>query len=155
MEESEIKKYLGQVLYFLSFRSRSEKELASYLAEKELGNKDVAVVIERVRELGLIDDVDFCRQVIESKIKRAYGPKKIYFDLLNKGIEAHVAKEMLAAIEPETWGNAIKNFLHKKRISPAVLDDSKEKARLSASLYSRGYDGQTVKNAIDALRLKE
>lgn len=155
MEESEIKKYLGQVLYFLSFRSRSEKELVSYLAEKEVSSEDVAVVIERVKELGLIDDADFCRQVIESKIKRAYGPKKIYFDLLNKGIHASIAKEMLSAIEPEKWDNAIKNFLLKKRITPAILDDSKEKARLSTSLYSRGYDGQTVKNAIDALRLKE
>lgn len=155
MDEKEIKSHLTQVLYFLSFRSRSEAEIVTHLKKKNVAGNDIGLVVERVRELGLIDDVDFCRQVIQSKQKKHYGPKKIYFDLLNKGISTSVAKSILSQSTQSEWEESILSYLTKKRITKQFLEDRQAKQKLMTSLYARGFEGQSVKNAIDSLTTQE
>lgn len=155
MKELEIKRHLGQIMHFLSFRSRSEKELYDYLADKGIEDTDRETIIERVRELGLINDDDFCRQLIEAKRKRWYGPKKIYFDLLNKGIASSTAKAALAAIDQKVWQETIISYCQKKSITAEICVDRANKTKLVASLYSRGFEGNLVSKAIDSLGTSE
>lgn len=151
MDEKEVRNLLAKVVHYLSFRDRSLSEIAVFLTKKGANASNQETVLNRLAEMGLINDEAFASQVIESKLKRGYGSKKIYFDLLNKGISSQQTKRMLSQIAKEKWVESACFYIRKKHPIKQLNLDQQTRQKIEKTLYSRGFETTTVKSAIDAL----
>lgn len=122
---------LENAFHFLSFRSRSEKEMRDYLAKKEI--LEIDETINKLKELGFIDDQKFIQEFIDSRSKnKPKGKKALKIELARKGIKV----DDLDINEDELAKEALnrKNF--------------RDKERAQRFLYSRGFSWNTIERAL-------
>ena len=115
---------LESAFHFLSFRSRSEKEMRDYLQKKEFSQIDET--IEKLKNLDFINDNKFTQEFIESRSKnKPKGKKALMIELARKGIKI----ENIEIDEKELATKAIsrKSF--------------KSKEQMQRFLYSRAFLG--------------
>lgn len=92
-EEVELKEALNIAFVFLGHRSRSSCEVRRRLAKAGFGGKVAASVVEKLTELGYLDDSAFANQWISSRAKsRHLGSKRLRNELQTLG----VADELIA-----------------------------------------------------------
>ena len=118
---------LESAFHFLSFRSRSEKEMRDYLQKKEFSQIDET--IEKLKNLDFINDNKFAQEFIESRSKnKPKGKKALMIELARKGIKI----ENIEIDEKELATKAIsrKSF--------------KSKEQMQRFLYSRGFSWDTI-----------
>lgn len=122
---------LENAFHFLSFRSRSEKEMRDYLARKEI--LEIDETINKLKDLGFIDDKKFVSEFVDSRSKnKPKGKKALKIELARKGIKV----DDLDINEDELAKEALnrKNF--------------RDKERAQRFLYSRGFSWNTIERAL-------
>lgn len=92
---------MTRALNVLGYRARSEGEVREKLVRAGYAAGTVEVVIERLRELGYLDDEEFARNAAHEKARK-YGPRRILTDLRRSGVDDEVA---LGAVEEEFSGD--------------------------------------------------
>ncbi len=92
---------MTRALNVLGYRARAEGELAERLGRAGYADGTVAGVVERLRELGYLDDGEFARNAAREKARK-YGPRRILGDLKRSGVDDEVARE---AVEEEFSGD--------------------------------------------------
>jgi regulatory protein len=83
---------MNRALGFLGYRARSEKEVRDRLRRYGYGDQTVEVVVERLEELGYLDDEDFARLVAREKARK-YGPRRVLGELRKSGVDAETAQD--------------------------------------------------------------
>ncbi len=84
---------MSRALSFLAYRARSEKEVRDRLRRYGYGGETVDGVVERLRELGYLDDEEFARELARQKAQR-YGPRRVSLELRRAGVEAGMAESL-------------------------------------------------------------
>ncbi|WP_228281956.1 regulatory protein RecX [Rubrobacter marinus] len=92
---------MTRALNVLGYRARAEGELRTRLERAGYADATVGAVLERLRELGYLDDGEFARNAAHEK-SRKYGPRRILVDLKKSGVDEEVARE---AVEEEFSGD--------------------------------------------------
>lgn len=145
-------KLLNAAFRFVSYRPRSEKEIRDFLQKKlkRYKIKDNAVfeqVIERVRELGYIDDKKFVSWWLEQRAThRPKGNRLLLQELKAKGIDQKLISDEL--------GNA-RRAIQKKIILWKRLLPLARKKKIYDFLARRGFAGSTIFRIIDEAVGKE
>jgi len=127
---------------YLARRARSCFEMQHYLSQKKGVDTPVAKqVIERLIDLGYIDDRNFARQFIRDRIR--FKPKSRYalgYELKAKGIDETLAAELLDPLDDADLAMeaALQRIDQWKRLAP---EDQKKK--LMNYLRYRGFDYTT------------
>ena len=93
---------LARALNFLGYRARSEREVRDRLRRYGYGEETVGGVIERLRELGYLDDAEFARLAAREKARK-YGPRRVSDELRRSGVDVEIARE---AVEEEFAGRS-------------------------------------------------
>lgn len=141
-------KSLEYALKLLGQRSYSEKKLTEKLASREVDPEEVKKVIVRLKELGFIDDLKFAKSFVEnSQAIRFNGRRKIYWQLIKKGIPMQVAKlaiEQAYADNEET--DSVRKLIDKYAKN---IPQNKLYERLMRRLISRGFEYGIVKQEIN------
>lgn len=171
LDESDYGKLMTAAMRFLAVRKRSESEVKLYLARKlHFLKKDGSVIIpkivNRLKELKLIDDEDFAKWLVDSR--RGFRPKgrgAIQQELLRKGISRDLIVRLLdSPIEEE--GSVSELELAKRALIKAnktikankpsdsegkvnKMDVLREKAKLQRYLLSKGFDWDTSRQAVE------
>ena len=120
---------LESAFHFLSFRSRSEKEMLDFLIKKDFETDEIAQTVLKLKELDFINDAKFAQEFIESRSKnKPKGKKALMIELARKGIKI----ENIEIDEKELATKAIsrKSF--------------KSKEQMQRFLYSRGFSWDTI-----------
>lgn len=86
---------MSRALNFLAYRARSEKEVRDRLVRYGYGGDTVDGVLERLSELGYLDDMGFARTAAREKARK-YGPRRVSADLMRGGVGGEIAQ---AAVE--------------------------------------------------------
>lgn len=134
----------SQALRFLAFRQRSIHEIRRFLTKKGHEEKIVKEVINYLKELGYLNDYQFSQLWIEDRIRlKPMGKRRIYNELLIKGIEPEIIKEALENSFNEAIEKELASSLVKKRMGNC---DSQEK--MARFLYSRGFAAGIIKETI-------
>ena len=140
-------KPLEYALKLLSQRSYSEKKLTEKLISREVDPAEIATVIAKLKEYGYVNDVKYAKDYVESaqNIKLS-GPRKIYWQLIKKGISKETAKDAIDQTynndnEPERIGEIIKKYARN-------IPREKLYERLMRRLIARGYDYTLVKKEV-------
>ena len=111
-------------------------------------------MLDRLAEVGLVDDADFAEQWVRSRRANAgKGKRALAAELRTKGVPGEVITAVLADIdaeaERERAEQLVRDKLRRERLSEA--DDPKVMRRLVGMLARRGY-GQSM--ALDVVRLE-
>lgn len=143
-QRSESGKAYNAALRYLGYRQRSEMELRRYLKDKDY--EAVAdETIERLLELGLVDDLALARTWIGDRLRlKPRSRRGLSAELRQKGIAADVIEVALAELEPQDELEALRGLIQKKRHRYASDD------KLIAYLMTQGYSYGLIKEAIES-----
>lgn len=134
-------------LKLLGQRSYSEKKLSEKLRQREVEESEIHSIIAKLKSLGFIDDLKFAKTIVEnSQSIRFNGRRKIYCQLLKKGISKDTAKKAL----DEAYANDNERETIQKLIIKFSKNISREKMyeRLMRRLIARGFDYNLVKQEV-------
>jgi regulatory protein len=144
-------RYWNQALRFLSFRSRSEKEVSDYLLQKKVSEDIVVRILHKLKELDFINDEKFAVWWVEQRTTyRPRSARVIKLELKEKGIDREIIDTVVGTLYPANSELETAKTIIKKRVYKMQNMEYKELVRkLSQYLAQRGFDYDTIRSAID------
>ncbi len=147
IETSKYNRAKEKALYLIEYRSRTKKELYDKLVVL-FGESASERAIERLEELGLINDEKYAREYAEVLLERkGFSRQRAEFDLIKKGIDKDVIEEILDELEPEPV-EQIRKLLQTK--FARRLSNEKDLAKTVNSLKAMGYRWSDISEAIES-----
>lgn len=128
-------------LRLLTARSRTRAELAGQLAKRGYPDDVSNRVLDRLGDVGLVDDTEFAEQWVQSRRANAGKSKRaLAAELHTKGVDNEVITAVLAEIDPGAERDRAEKLVRAK-LQREVLsgDDTKVTRRLVGMLARRGY----------------
>ncbi len=133
----------------LSYSSSSKVRLAQRLRAKGIDAENAKNAAQRLEEMGLIDEEADVERAVQSYIRKLWGKKRIYRELMAKGYESeHISRE-LGSIDDEAWVRNCVALFYKKH--KAIPDDSETQKKIVASLVRYGYGFSEIKEALSII----
>lgn len=131
----------------LSYKERTESELRTWLAERDVAEVEIEEVIALLMEAGAIDDAGFARRYAEDKRALAgWGPDRIAAALESRGVtRPHIE----AALEGEDAEAQLERAVALLGDRGMACADKRERERALGLLVRRGYP---LELAYDAVR---
>ncbi len=141
-----------KALYLIAHRDHSKKELVDKIrrtASQEAAEK----AVDRMEEIGLIDDRDYARRYASELFQRKYfARKRVEYELKQKGIDPDFIEELLEELEPEPVGQ-IGALVERKYLR--ALDDERGRRRTVAALQRLGYRWEDIRRALKEYEIPE
>lgn len=143
---------------YLSFRPRSEKETKDYLAKKIAQKNEIkysiasqspliASIVKKLKKNKYLDDYEFALWFLKSRIKsKPRSLAVIKAELRTKGISSEIIEKIIT-YAPSDLDQA-KNVLSKKAIRWQKLAEADFKRKAYTYLSSKGFDYETIKDAV-------
>ena len=156
-------KFYNSALRFLSYRPRSEKEIRDRLRirNQESGIKNLTLlidqVIQKLKEYKFIDDVEFAKKWIESRLRlKPRSLRLIEMELKQKGISDEIIESGIKNQESRMGGDLTQaKRLAEKRIERLRgLAKQEIYQKLGRFLASKGFDWDIIKQSIDEVLKK-
>ncbi|OIV36605.1 recombination regulator RecX [Mangrovactinospora gilvigrisea] len=127
-------------LRLLTGRSRTRRQLADALRERDIPEEAAELVLDRFTEVGLIDDAAFARAWVESRHRnRGLSRMAIARELRAKGVDGVLVEEAVSAVDSDDEETAARALVDRKLRSTAGLEYPKRVRRLAGMLARRGY----------------
>lgn len=128
-------------LDLLTTRARSRAELADELARRDVPGETAATVLDRLVEVGLIDDAAFAEQWVRSRHEhRGLGRRALADELRRKGVERPVASAALEELGRDDERARAQELVRKRLPSLDRVDAATATRRLVGMLARKGYD---------------
>ncbi|OBK75193.1 recombination regulator RecX [Mycobacterium sp. 1274761.0] len=129
-------------LRLLTVRARTRAELAAQLTKRGYPDDVSTQVLDRLAEVGLVDDAGFAEQWVRSRrLNAGKGKRALAAELRTKGVDNDVISAALAEIdasaERERAEQLVRDKLRRERLDGD--DDAKVMRRLVGMLARRGY----------------
>ncbi|BBX44196.1 recombination regulator RecX [Mycobacterium cookii] len=139
-------------LRLLTARARTRAELAGQLAKRGYPDDVSTRVLDRLADVGLVDDVDFAEQWVHSRRANAgKGKRALAAELHTKGIDNEVITSVLGDINPAAERGRAEELVRKKlRREDLSDDDLRLRRRLVAMLARRGYSQTMAYDVVSA-----
>lgn len=151
IKAEEQKKANDYAIKFLSYRSRSKKEMKDRMERKGYDNEVINKTLEWLKKYDLLNDKDFAEEYIKSKSKK-YGRSRIKMELRGKGVDENIINNVL---ENELdYENEYETALEQAKKKLKVYKGEKREAiyrKLSAYLQRRGFSYDIVSKILKEL----
>ena len=131
----------NKALDIISRREHSEKEIREKLYKKFNDHKVSELVITNLIEKGLVNDHRFAEMYIIARKRKGFGPKKIAYELLAKGVSDDISSQALN--EEGGWRIAALNAFNKK-YKNGIADNFKEMNKQKIFLQNRGFTFEEI-----------
>jgi regulatory protein len=148
---SEYESAMSRAGRLLILRARTESEVRSRLLDSGFGPDTATRVIDRLRELHLVDDAEFAREWIEERTRRkSAGPRILVTELRAKGVADEVIDEAVAEAFPDEGARA-------QEVAASLLPKwsgltlERQVSRLGAALARKGFSEEAVEAGVRAV----
>jgi len=165
MDNPYYEKLVNAALRFVSYRPRSEKELTDFLTKKLTrwkvsGGVLIKKVIERMRELGYVDDRVFAAWWVDQRTSfKPKGRRFIALELTRKGISREYIDEALKGQEGDKKRfnelEGAQKAIQKKLVLWARMPIIEQKKKVYTFLAQRGFSSDTIEKIIDEIDKKD
>ena len=159
MEEKDYRTIINEVLpkraklrsmNLLKTRAYTEKQLRDKLRQGEYTPQIVDEAVDYVKSFGYIDDRQYAEDFITYNMERK-SRRRIEQDLYVKGIDSDIVREIFERMKededgPDEDAMAVE-LLRKKNYNPQTATN-KEKQKLSAFLYRKGFQMETIRRVL-------
>lgn len=142
----------------LNRRPMSRKMVDDKLRELDHSPEVREAVLDRLAEVGLLDDEVYGRSLIRAEMSRkAAGPRLLSQKLYQKGIAGELAARLIeeATSDRDEQLQSCLELARKKMRTMQRLDATTRKRRLYGQLARRGFDTDTIRAAMEAVEQDE
>ena len=133
----------NKALDLLSRREHSSKEIREKLLLRFDDNIIINSVITKLEENNLINNTRFAEAYVSSRKRKGFGPKKISFELLSKGVSESVANRIID--EEGGWKRAAK-LAFAKKFKNGLSSDVKNSLKQKSFLKNRGFGFKEIES---------
>ena len=131
----------NKALDIISRREHSQRELSDKLIKKFNIPELVDLVIHSLLDKNLINDYRFSEAYVVARKRKGFGPKKIIYELISRGVTENIASE---AINQEGgWRDAASKVFNKK-FKAGIGKDFKEQNKQKGFLQNRGFSFEEI-----------
>jgi len=141
--EAESRHAKERALRLLGYRDRSRHEIDKRLADDGYPRTIRVAVVDRLIELGLVDDERFAATWARSRTVAGFGPRRISVELQQRGIDPDSVALALEALECGDEAQRARAALRGQTASTP-----KERERLVRRLVSKGFGLQAALAAV-------
>jgi regulatory protein len=135
---------------YLNYKPRSEKEVRTKLLQKKITEKTIDEIITSLKDLKFIDDVNYAKMYVESKVTlKPEGSRVLKMKLAGKGIEKELSQKTVEENYPEeTEIKKAKDLINKysKRVKAKNSADKKQK--IYRHLLSKGFSYDVISRVL-------
>ncbi len=135
---------------YLSYRIRTISEIKKRLKKAKLQDETIDKVIAHLKELKLVDDEAFARQLVAEKIKnKPTGKRMLEKKLYEMGIPKQVSEPVINELLDEETEKALALKTYEK-LFPKLqgLDRQEARKKIFAKLASRGFNFDIINEII-------
>ena len=143
------------VLRQLAMAPRSRHQLREKLRQRDCPDDVAEAVLDRMTEVGLVDDEKFAEALVRSKqVTRSLSARALAHELRTKGVDKETADAVLAEISPTEEEDRARDLVTARLPRLRGLDRDTVMRRLAGMLARKGYPSglsfQVIREAIDA-----
>lgn len=175
--ETEVGKLMGRMYNLLTIRMRSEKEVRDYLRnlnfkrslpfinakgkkkfqdQEEISGVVVELLIQNLKNKGLLDDEKFTRDWVEARRRRHKGMVAIKQELYQKGISREIVEKVIGdGLWEMGEGEIAKQALEKKLKAFKNLPEVEFRKKSIEFLMRRGFESSVAKEVVAKFLQKE
>ena len=136
----------------LKFRPRSEYELRQRLKRRGFPESIVKETLLFLKAKGLVDDLEFARIWVESRIKKPLGINRLKQELRIKGIDKELIEQVVEGVGSKySEEEIINDLVHRRWEKLKHIQPQKAKRRLFLYLLRRGFSLDKVQEAINQI----
>ncbi len=144
------------VLRQLSMAPRSRAQLEKKLRQRGCEDDVAAKVLDRMTEVGLIDDEAYAQMLVRSKQSdKGLAKRALAHELRKQGIDQEIADEALGQVGAGDERLRAEQLVAKKLRSMRGLAPEVQTRRLAGLLARKGYSGEVawpiIRDAVDGL----
>lgn len=133
------------VLRQLSDGARSRAQLADKLRQRGCPDDVAARVLDRMTEVGLIDDASYARLLVSTRHEgRGLARRALAHELRVKGVAPELGAEALATVSDEKERDRARALVDKRLRSLHGLPAHVQARRLAGMLARKGYSGEVA-----------
>ncbi len=137
------------VLTKLTAQARTRQELRTALDRKDVPAEVSERVLDRMTEVGLVDDAAFADAWVTSRqSRRQLSRTALRQELVRKGVEREQIDTALEQVQPEDEYSAALALAEKKARSTAGLDRQVRYRRLVGALARKGFNSEITRQVI-------
>jgi len=142
----------------LNRRMMSRKQLADKLKELEHAPNIIEKVCARLLEVQVLDDTAYGRALIrQTMARKPAGPKLLYVKLMQKGLDRQLITQLVEEAcqgedHHQTQCDAAVKLIKSKLKSMRKLEAHVRKRRLWGALARRGFESQTIQDAMQQMQ---
>ena len=146
---------MDAALTYLGFRARTVREVERYLDEKQYGEFEIMQVVDRLTELGLLNDAQYAAEFVDSRLRT----KPVSRRILREQLYAHelprpIIDEALARISDETELKNAVAVAEKYAAQYGSYERIEQERRITKRMLSRGFSYDTVQSAMRHIDLE-
>ena len=128
------------LLQQLSHAPKTRHQLAEVLARRNVPDDAAAAALDRISELGYIDDAAYARAWVESRHRsKGLSERVLRRELVDRGVAAPLIDKALLLVDSESERAAAAELVEKKLRSMRGLDRETQTRRLISLLGRKGY----------------
>ena len=132
-----------RALEALARRSRSARDLERWLRDRDFSTAEIAPALDRLAELGMLDDLAFARGFAHSRaVGRGFGLRRVAAELGRHGVANAVVATVLTELRERHAGGeqaALEAAAQKRARALGKLEPEVARRRLMAWLVRRGF----------------
>lgn len=149
LKEDEVRIALNRVIRYLSFRSRSRKEIEDYLQRKGFCAEVVEEVTEKLKRYGYVDDMAFAREWVSSRMRNnPKGKRAMVQELRQKGVHRNVIDNIMSAITDEEEEALALVLVEKYYKRYKGLEEREMVYKIGQALARRGFQWELIQRVI-------
>ena len=135
---------------YLAIKDRSVSEMQTYLDGKDFGEADVDATVERLCELGLLNDARFAMRFVETRTAaKPISRRRLYEQLKGHGVSEETVRTAMEALEPEDEESNARAVAEKFARQFQALEPQKRRERVLSRLIARGFSYDVAQKAYE------
>jgi regulatory protein len=140
----------------LTAQARTRRELDQALQKKNVPDEVAASVLDRLEEVGLVDDEAFAQDWVASRQQRRHLSRSaLRRELQGKGVNRDLVDCALASIDTDDELAAARTLAAKKSMAMGGLEPPVRRRRLAGVLARRGFGGGIISMVLSELAVDE
>ena len=137
------------VLRQLTAAPRSRAQLEQALRRKGCPDDVAATVLDRMEEVGLVDDAAYAGMLVRSQqAGRGLAIRALRQELRRKGVDDETAADALAEVDPHAEEEQARRLVAKRLRSIHGLEPHVQTRRLAGMLARKGYDAEVAMRVV-------
>ncbi|KAF1297266.1 recombination regulator RecX [Enterococcus sp. JM4C] len=147
---------LQMAMNYLSYQLRTEKEIRTYLKDKEIEREDRDKIVAKLKELTLIDDLIYAESYVRTQVRISdKGPQTITQQLRQKGVKADEIEQALSLYPKDSQVEIALRTAEKalKKIHGKSQRETVQKVR--QTLMQKGFSSEVITGAMESIEFEK